>query len=193
MDIECHCQEIFAISIQERTDFEKNSSVEKEILSGQFMNYECPNCKNVLKVEFKMVFDLKPENSMWYFYPEQDRLNALSFSEKNQDPTHRVIIGYKELREKTAIRSENKDDRCIEILKYSFLKVNKEKSLKIYYQGEDKEGLNFFVEGRGDALEKVAVPANSYEKVLGAITSDAEKFEFLKGNYIQANSVTWED
>jgi hypothetical protein len=201
--VSCNCGHSFEADLPERVDSEKEPDRWQEILSGEFLTVECPNCGHMLKPDLPFHLKHASFDIDLYYVPEHDRSKALS----GELPyavadAKELVIGYPELVEKLTIADNGFDPRAIEVLKYYLLTPamdtsKSEAEIRIRFHKHKQDKLVFYIEGlREEEIGVSRIPLETYNKVKENLKETLEKEPFvslLSPPYASINKIYSED
>lgn len=192
----CHCGAEIESDFPEEIDLSQEPRTIDEILDGTFMSVRCTSCGALLKPEFATVLHGSDRGWNITFIPELERTGYLTG--KREVKTNRLVIGFRELREKAVMLREGLDDRPIEILKFYLLEKLEEPdemSISLFEVSED-ENLVFHIEGKGEELGLTKMPMRMYEKVFDELEERIKEepfFSIVAEPYVSINKICLEE
>ncbi len=189
----CFCENSFEVNFPELIDLEESPETEQAVFDGTFMSFACPHCGKMLKPEFTVRLRDKDRGIDIAFLPESERDHYLSGKSTPPDG-ERIVIGYKELKEKLAVFSRSLDDRIIEIIKLQLLqKAGKNSDIQIYFDSLENEQLTFYIHGlKQDEIGVAKIPEKLYRKIeaeLEVMREDPSIQEIMTPPYVSINKV----
>ncbi len=201
--VSCNCGHSFEADLPERVDCEKEPERWQEILSGEFLTVECPNCGHTLKPDLPFHLAHLSLGIDLYYIPEHDRSKAMS----GELPypvaeVKELVIGYPELVEKLTIADTGFDSRAIEVLKYYLLTpaldaAEGEGEIRIRFHKQEQDKLVFYIEGlREEEIGVSRIPMETYKKVKENLKATLEQEPFmslLSPPYVSVNKIYTEE
>ncbi len=192
----CHCGTEIESDFPEEIQLEDNARIIDEILDGSFMSVRCDSCGTLLKPEFATV--IRDSRRGWdiTFIPELERTRYLTG--KREVTTNRLVIGFRELREKAVMLRAGLDDRPIEILKFFLLEKLEEpdESSISLFEVSEEDNLVFHIEGKGEELGLTKMPMDMYRKVCDGLEERIKEEPFstiVEEPYISINKISIEE
>lgn len=182
--VSCNCGHSFEADLPERVDSEKEPDRWQEILTGEFLKVECPNCGNTLKPDLPFHLKHSSLGIDLYYVPEHDRSKAMS-GELPYPDAKDLVIGYPELVEKLTIAKTGFDPRAIEVLKYYLLTpamdtAEGEGEIRIRFHKQEQDRLVFYIEGlRQEEIGVSRIPLETYKKVKENLKATLEQEPFM--------------
>ena len=195
--ITCYCERELTVAVPETIDLATSPEKMEEIIQGDFLKTECPNCGKELKPEFEVRFRFGDSSAPLLFLPEIDREGF--YSGKKEVPVDwELVIGYPELREHMLLKKENLERFPLEAIKLHLLqKVPSDRGVSIYFEKLENEKLFFELIGlRENEVGIVQVPFKTYRQ----LESDRERLvqeepysAMLLPPYISVKLVSFEE
>ncbi len=190
----CSCGKILESPLKSTLILDKEISA--LINSGDIFNVPCSDCDRILKVEEKTDFFSPSKDYHLLFIPENSRTSFFLGKIAIDPSVDRLVIGYKELKEKLLMRENGLDDQILEILKLSYMSRHK-KNINLYFKEIQNEKLYFYVEGL--KLEEIGLTAISMDLYLQKLQEkliylkDDDILSFISPPYVNASQIDVED
>jgi hypothetical protein len=202
--VSCNCGESFDADLPDEIDAELEPEKWQEILSGEFMAVECPNCGHVLKPDLPFRLKHTRLGIDLCYVPEHDRSKVMSGTlPYSTADAGELVVGYPELVERLTIAEQGFDARAIEVLKYSLLSSaldtteHEEGEVRIQFHNLENEKLVFYIEGiKENEIGVSSIPLETYQKVIESLNEILEKEPFvslLSPPYISVNKIYSEE
>ncbi len=199
--ITCYCEKTFEKDIDDSFDLDKQPEIYEEILNGNFMSVQCPECKTTLKPEFPFKIIQDSRNIEIFFIPELDRNKYLMKKTDFIIPdSNRIVIGYKELVEKLTIINSDLNDQIIELLKYQILikfldSEDDNTDIQINFKNLKQDLLYFHIESlKPDEIGIYKLPMQIYNKIDLQNKLDKQPYsDFLTPPYVSINKIYQEN
>ncbi|MBR5559028.1 MAG: CpXC domain-containing protein [Oscillospiraceae bacterium] len=148
------CRKDYEATVYQTVDTALHENVAKDIITWELFRQTCPHCGNTVTLNYPLLYhDLQRKAVVWVAPVEPGREAKLAEMRKNMalpDHTTRLVAGLDQLREKVSALETGRDDRVLELLKWSLVQ-NLQKQmpdfklrevLYLYLDGE--EGFHFY-------------------------------------------------
>jgi hypothetical protein len=188
--VTCRCETVFEADLPEEVDLDSRPQTLDEILKGDFLAVDCPNCGARLKPELTVRLVSKKAGLDLVVLPELDRMSlyrgAVELPKGSQ-----ALVGYPELFERARILSDGLDPETVEILKYYLAQKAAEQApeaeIAVAYAGKKGEKLEFHLNGLKEGQVAVLpIDAAIYAKTQGDKARSLREAPFdriFKGQY----------
>ena len=197
--IACQCGKCIDVGYPDLVDLDEDRDKLATILSGDFLNTVCPECRNLLKPEIPMRIVYGSRHQDLFLVPEMDRKNAMSGDLSYSIPQGvQIVVGYAELVERLTMAGENLDARAVEILKYFLLRQAVESAddcgeIRIRFQEIAEDRLVFQIHGlRKEEVGIFQIPRTTYDKALSRLDEHLKQeplAEIVEPPYISINKI----
>ena len=202
--ISCNCGESFDADLPEEIDGELEPEKWQEILSGEFMTVECPNCGYALKPDLPFHLKHSKLGIDLYYIPELDRSKAMTGKlPYSTADAKELVVGYPELVERLTLVDQGLDPRAIEVLKYSLFSSafdtteEEEGEVRILFHNLENDKLVFYIEGlKKKEIGVSSIPLDTYKKITENLNEILKKEPFvslLSPPYVSVNKIYSED
>ena len=166
----CMCETVFEANLPEEIDLDENPETLSEILSGDFLSVNCPNCGARLKPELRIRLISRKTGIDIVALPESERA-TLYRGTVDLPKGAQVVVGFPELFERARILVDSLDPEAIEILKYLLYQKAVEKSsvpeISVAYAGKKGDRLIFHLSGlKEDQVAVVTIDPSTYAKTV---------------------------
>lgn len=129
--VRCSKAHTFEVNLLESLNLDRTPHARQAILDGTFHTFQCPECKDSVRVEHELMYLDRDRDTLYSVKPPSERHNWLAASRALQasahdtkrvvpetaDRTLRVVYGLPALREKLIAQDAGIDDRDVELLK----------------------------------------------------------------------------
>jgi len=168
-NINCPCNKIFQVEVQEEFDLDKEPEHLESISDGTFLSFKCPDCGKKHKPEYEITITWKSKNLKLEVLPELER--GEFYRKKKDKKGGETIIGYPEMADRIAVIKDGLEPMVIETLKYYLLAKAEEtypnNDINAWYHCKVQDGIEFHLDGiREDEVAVMRVPLQVYEKTL---------------------------
>lgn len=198
--LQCHCGHSFEVDVPDTRELDEE--LQTEILSGSFLSFSCPSCKNTVRPELLTHFT--GANSFSYI-PVTERWKFLhdpaAYLKTNNIKPISIVFGYEELVERVSILKNGLDFIAVELVKL-FLMAQvpeniKSDKLSLRYRESKEGGLVFLASGLAkDKQAELLFPQKNWQALLEkkeALLQDREYRSIVAGPYISYSNVYFEE
>jgi len=155
INIKCgKCQKDYEATVYQTVDTDLREDTAKAVITWELFRQPCPHCGNTVTLNYPLLYhDKKHKAVVWVAPVAPGREEKLAEMRKNMalpEHTTRMVAGLDQLREKVSALETGRDDRVLELLKWSLVQnLQKQMSdfklrevLYLYLDGE--EGFHFY-------------------------------------------------
>ena len=194
------CKKNFEVTIWNTVNTDLAEDVAELIVTGKFFVETCPHCGYHLTLNYPLLYqDLKHKAMVWIIPRGEGREKKIAEIRGGltvPEYTTRMVAGIDQLREKVSALESGRDDRVLELLKWSLVQ-NLQKQMPnfrlrevLYLRLEGKEAFHFYsTEGGylcGELVEE------QYQFIKNKFAGQLEKFDGLpypEVNYLWASAL----
>lgn len=119
------CQNEYQATIWQTVDTDLAEDVANQIITWELFRQTCPQCGHTVTLNYPLLYhDKKHKAVVWVAPVQPDRPKKLAEMRANMSlPEHttRVVAGLDQLREKVSALETGRDDRVLELLKWSLV------------------------------------------------------------------------
>lgn len=159
----------------------ETENAREDIISGALFDFTCPECGNVARIQYPMLFnDL--ENNVWIWcYPEDATEEVMPIIEaaKAKGVTCRLVHYQEALSEKAAIFKLGLDDRIVELMKLAAgAQVTEIMSgcelgpIVFALNKEEQPCFLFKVDGKTNFMDMSLEEYEEFKRIFGALLAD---------------------
>jgi len=168
--VTCMCETSFDADLPEEVDLDASPGAIAEILSGDFLAVDCPNCGARLKPELRIRLLSRKAEMDLVAIPELER-NSLYRGAVELPKGAQALVGYPELFERAKILQDSLDPESVEIIKYWLVQKAAEQApeaeISVAYAGRKGGKLAFHLTGlKEDQVAVLPIDQGIYEKTL---------------------------
>ena len=188
MDVICpKCGQKISATAYASINTDLAANVAETIISGERFNVKCPKCKNVIHLEYDLLYnDMKHNAMIWVIHPNQEDYEEKISQIREFSPdfwdTTRLVPDMDSLREKVACLEAGVDDRIIELCKILLEKEAADQHPEFHvesvfytYQGEKQLVLLYDADGKSLTCNLDPRLCSMFEGLYGKALEEMEK------------------